>query len=261
MSAEIIVDLRDVAVPWRRDAESPSIEGVNWSVREREFWVVGGTQGTGKSDLMFMLAGLTKPIRGAYTLFGQNMGEHFGDEFLPNRLRIGMVFDDERLLNHLTIAENVALPARYHHNLHADEAANWVEALLRATGVAEFAGNTPTVVARHWRRRAALARALALRPEVLFLENPLRGMDWRHTAWWMDFVQRLWRGHDLLRGRPMTVIASTDEFRPWRSAGAQFAILHERTFEVAGEVAPEDEVRTMESAAVAERDVQRSPAP
>lgn len=251
MNAEAVIEMRDVTVPSRRDAEAVSIENVNWSVREHEFWVVGGLQGTGKSDLMFMLAGLTKPLHGSYTLFGQDMGERFGDEFLPNRLRVGMVFDDERLLNDLTIAQNVALPARYHHNLHADEAADWAEALLKAAGVLEYADNTPGMVPRHWRRRAALARALALRPEVLLLENPFRGFDSHHAAWWSDFVQRLWRGHDLMSGKQMTVIVSTDEFRPWREAGAQFATLHGGKFEVVGDTAPE-EVAGVAKEAVAE---------
>jgi ABC-type transporter Mla maintaining outer membrane lipid asymmetry ATPase subunit MlaF len=178
------------------------------------------------------------------------MGQHFGDEFLPHRLRIGMVFDDARLLNHLTFAENVALPACYHHNLHAAEAEAWTTALLKATDIVEFANNTPSVVGRHWRRRAALARALALRPEVLFLENPLRGLDARHTAWWVNFVQALWRGHDLVRGKSMTIVASADEFRPWRNSGAQFATVHEKKFEVCGKVAPEDDERMVMRAAL-----------
>jgi ABC-type transporter Mla maintaining outer membrane lipid asymmetry ATPase subunit MlaF len=253
MNGDVIFELRDVAVPSRRDADIESIPKMNWSVRKHEFWIVGGLQGAGKSDLMFMLAGLTKPIDGCFTLFGQDMGQHFGDEFLPNRLRIGMVFDDARLFNHLTIAENVALPARYHHNLTAEEVEAWTVALLRATDVLEFASNTPSMVSRQWRLRAALARALALKPEVLFLENPLRGLDARHTAWWLTFVQQLWRGHDLMSGKPMTIVASTDEFRPWRSSGAQFATLHDRKFEVIGDVAPEDDIRMARVLAAAER--------
>jgi ABC-type transporter Mla maintaining outer membrane lipid asymmetry ATPase subunit MlaF len=224
-----------------RDLSSVVVKDTNWKVAPGDFWVVGGLQGAGKSDLIFMLAGLTKPIRGSYTLLGQNMGARFGDEFLPSRVRIGMVFDDSRLLNHLTFAENIALPVRYHENLHAADADGWVEALLKAVHILDFAQNTPSTVAWHWRRRAALARALAMRPEILFLENPLRGLDWRHTAWWIDFLQRLWRGHDLMRGRPLTIVASTDEFRPWRQAGAQFAVLREQRFEVAGESMPEDD--------------------
>jgi phospholipid/cholesterol/gamma-HCH transport system ATP-binding protein len=242
MSAETILELNEVAVPSRRDAARVTLDNVNWTVRAHEFWVVNGPQGTGKSDLMFMLAGLTKPDRGRYALLGQNMGEHFGDEFLPNRLRIGFVFDDSRLLNHLTFAENIALPVRYHENLHAGEADGWVEALLKATNTIEFAHNTPSVVPGPWRRRAALARSLALRPEILFLENPLRGLDWRHSAWWIDFVQRLWKGHDLMRGRPMTIVASADDLRPWRDSGAQFATLRDRTLEVAGPGDPEGNI-------------------
>jgi len=243
MNSDLILEMQDVTVPSRRDADAPSITRINWTVRKQDFWVVGGLQGAGKSDLMFMLAGLTRPLGGSFTLFGQDMGQHFGDEFLPNRLRIGMVFDDARLLNHLTIAENVALPARYHHNLNAEEASAWTIGLLRATDVLPFADSNPSVVARHWRRRAALARALALKPEVLFLENPLRGLDARHALWWLTFVRHLWHGHDLMSGKPMTIVASTDEFRTWRKSGAQFATLHERKFEILGDTAPEDDTR------------------
>jgi ABC-type transporter Mla maintaining outer membrane lipid asymmetry ATPase subunit MlaF len=188
-----------------------------------------------------MLAGLTKPLEGCYKMFGDDMGQHFGDESLPNRLRLGMVFDDSRLLSNLTFAENIALPARYHHNLHAAEASSWAELLLRAIDAAEFAHSKPSAVARPWRQRAALARALALKPEVLLLENPLRGMDARHTVWWVTFIQKLARGHDLMSGKPMTIVLSTDEFWPWRNLEAQFATLHERRFETAGKTAPEEE--------------------
>jgi ABC-type transporter Mla maintaining outer membrane lipid asymmetry ATPase subunit MlaF len=243
MKGEPIIQLRDVAVPSRRDSEVVTLEGVNWTVREDEFWIVGGLQGSGKSDLMFMLAGLTKPTAGAYTLFDQDMTQHFGDEFLPCRLRVGMVFDDARLLNHLNIADNVSLPACYHNDLHAEEVEGWLTELLKATDILEFAGTMPSVLARQWRRRAALARALSLRPELLLLENPLRGLDARHTAWWTSFVKDLWRGHDLMRGKAMTVVVSTDEFRPWREAGAQFATLHEKVFETIGDSAPEDDTQ------------------
>jgi ABC-type transporter Mla maintaining outer membrane lipid asymmetry ATPase subunit MlaF len=243
MNSEPIIELRDVAVPTRSDAESVSIDGLNWAVRKNEFWVVGGLQGSGKSDLLLLLAGLNRPVSGDYTLFGQDMTRHFSDEFLPCRLRVGLVFDDARLFNHLTISENIALPVRYHNDLHADESEAWVSALLKATELTEFATNTPGALTRSWRRRAALARALALRPEVLMLENPLRGLDARHTAWWIDFVDQLWRGHELMRGEPVTVILSTDEFRPWRESGAKFAMLDSRKFVIIGEHAPEDELR------------------
>ena len=240
--SEPLLELREVTVPSRRAPEEPSLTGVNWSVRPGEFWIVGGHQGSGTSDLIHMLAGLTKPLAGTFTLLGQNMGERFGDKFLPNRVRLGLVFEDARLFHDLTLAENVALPARYHHNLTPDEAGGWVAALLQATDLTALAGQTPGQVERRWRRRAALARALALRPEVLFLENPLRGLDARDGAWWVTFVQQLWRGHDLMSGQPRTVIASTDEFRPWHQSGAQFAVLQAGTLLVSVDRAPHDDV-------------------
>ena len=242
MSAETILELREVAVPSRRDRLVVSIEAVDWTVRAGEFWIVGGPQGSGKSDLLFVLAGLAPPLRGHGTLFGQDMSTHFGDDRLPHRLRAGLVFDDARLFHQMTIAENIALPVRYHQNLHAEDAGPWVAALLRATELTELADHTPGMVTRGWRRRAALARALALRPEVLFLENPLRGLDALHAAWWIRFVQQLWHGHELMAGRGLTVIATTDEFQLWQKSGAQFATLAGGKFTVAGPHAPEDEV-------------------
>jgi ABC-type transporter Mla maintaining outer membrane lipid asymmetry ATPase subunit MlaF len=243
MNPPLVFRLDDVSVPSRRDAERAVIENVNWSVNAGEFWIVGGMQGSGKSDLMFMLAGLTKPLHGCYDLFGQDMGQHFGDEFLPNRLRIGMVFDDARLFGGLTIWENVALPVRYHQNLTAEESASWINALLKETDIAEFADATPGAIPRNWRFRTALARALALRPEVLFIENALRGLDTRHAMWWVDFVIKLWRGHPLMSGKPMTIVASSDQFWPWRNSGAKFAELHGKKFLLRGDAAPVDEER------------------
>ena len=72
MSADAILELRDVVVPRRRDAETPSLTAVNWSVRPGDFWIVGGMEGGGKGDLAFMLAGLTQPLDGSYTLLGQD---------------------------------------------------------------------------------------------------------------------------------------------------------------------------------------------
>lgn len=243
-----IIELAGVSVPSRRDIEVATIENVNWAARAHDFWVIGGMQGSGKSDLMFMLAGLTRPLAGTYRLFGQAMDQRFGDELLANRLRAALVFDDARLINHLTVHENVSLPVRYHQNVSLDDAEEWTNALLQAMGLEEFAREMPSSVGRNWRRRVALARALALRPDVLLLENPLRGLDGRHIGWWVDFATRLWRGHGLMSGKRMTVIATTDEFRPWRNVADHYATLLEREFQAVGERAPEDEQALLPSA-------------
>ena len=77
---------------------------------------------------------------------------------------------------------------------------------------------TPANVSGNWRQRAALARALMLKPEVLLLDNPLAGLGARHRQWWLRFLDQLWRGHDWCGGRPMTLVVTTDDLRPWRNA-------------------------------------------
>jgi len=130
MSADPIMILSSATVPSRHDPDLPSLHGLTWAVNPHDFWVIGGPQGAGKSDLMFMLAALTRPLEGTYEVFGEDMTRRFGDEFLPNRLRMALVFDDARLFNALTVADNVSLPIRYHQNLPPEESAGWLSALL-----------------------------------------------------------------------------------------------------------------------------------
>jgi energy-coupling factor transporter ATP-binding protein EcfA2 len=75
---------------------------------------------------------------------------------------------------------------------------------------------------------------LILKPELLLLDNPLGGLGARHRQWLMQFLDQLWRGHEWFGGRPMTIIASTDDLRPWRNPQRKFAVLDEKVFSVLG---------------------------
>ena len=143
---------------------------------------------------------------------------------------MGFVFEGGQLFNQLTIAENVALPLRYQKNLSPGAAAPEVKALLDLMELSPLADVTPANVAANWRQRAALARALVLRPEALLLDNPLRGLGARHLHWWLRFMDDLSRGHDWSGGKPMTVVATADDLRPWRSARRKFALLRDKQF-------------------------------
>ena len=80
--------------------------------------------------------------------------------------------------------------------------------------------------------RAGLARALILRPEVLLLDNPLAGLDARHTNWWLGFLDQLSRGHPALEGKPLTLVVTTDDLRPWRGHAHRAACLIEKRLRV-----------------------------
>ena len=106
------LEMTDVTVGSLIDTDLIVLERVNWKVAAGDYWAVGGLQGSGKTDFMATAAGIMRPLRGTFKVFGQELGAGFEHELMPTRLRLGLVFDGGRLLNHLTVAENIALPIR-----------------------------------------------------------------------------------------------------------------------------------------------------
>lgn len=232
-AAALVIDMRGVAAGSMRDASLVVAEDVNWSVRAGDFWVVGGLQGSGKTDFLMMAGSLIAPIEGRYFFLGEEM-PIFEEDRLATRLRLGLVFDGGQLFNHLTVAENVALPLRYHRNLTKSHAEDEVQRLLELTELAEWADSTPGAIGRNWRKRVGLARALILKPEVLLLDNPLAGLDLRHGSWWLNFLTRLNRGDEVCGNRAVTLVATADDLRPWRTRANQFAVLKDKRFTALG---------------------------
>jgi phospholipid/cholesterol/gamma-HCH transport system ATP-binding protein len=226
---DMVIEMREVTIGTMRDLSATVLEQVNWSVARGEFWVVAGQQHSGKSDFLMTTAGLMPPAGGCYQFFGSET-QIFDETRIADRLRMGFIFEHAQLFHFLTIAENVALPLQYHKNLPRDVAIQAVQELLELTELKAIADVTPANLPRSWHRRAGLARALTLQPEILLLDNPLGGMDARHSHWWIRFLDQLWHGHKLFGEKPMTVIATTDDLRPWRHDDRRFALLKEEEF-------------------------------
>jgi len=114
------------------------------------------------------------------------------------------------------------------------EARPMVDSLLEVIGLSGWAERMPGDMRPNLRQRVGLARALALKPEILLLDNPLTGLDPRDTAWWLDLIDQLCAGHPIVDERPMTLVVTHDSFRPWRDRARQFALLKDKTFVVIG---------------------------
>jgi ABC-type transporter Mla maintaining outer membrane lipid asymmetry ATPase subunit MlaF len=228
-----VIEMREVFAAALRDPATVAAENVNWTVMPGEYWIIAGLQGSGKSDFLMMTASLTGPAAGSYTLFGEKM-PIFDEHRLNHRLRLGLVFESGQLFNHLTVMQNVVLPLRYHYDLSAAEAKERAAQLLEVMELEPWSDSTPGAIGRNWQKRVGLARALALKPEVLLLDNPLVGLDLRHVRWWLGFLENLSKGHSLMDGRKITLIATTPDLRPWKTHARQFAILREKTFSVLG---------------------------
>jgi len=224
-----VIEMRSACVATMRDVGFTVVEEANWSVVAGEFWVIAGPQHSGKSDFLMMTAGLMTPVKGGYKLFGMET-QLLGEAELPERLRVGFVFEGGHLFNQLTVRENVALPLQYHRDLPSVAAAQEVQTLLELMELTPLADITPPNISDNWRQRAALARALILKPEMLLLDNPLDRLGGRHLHWWLRLLDRLWRGHEWCGGKPMTLVATTDDLRPWQGTQRKFALLRDKQF-------------------------------
>lgn len=229
-----IIDMSGVDVGAMRDPNIEVVTGVNWRVATGDFWAVAGLARSGKSDLLMLTAGLMAARSGTYRLFGEEM-PIFEEARLRTRLRLGFVFDGGQLFNHLTVTDNIALPLRYHEEQPAKDWSARMDALLELAELRPFAHRTPGGLGRNWQKRVGLARALALRPEILLLDNPLGGADVREAGWWLNLLAELSTGHELMPDqRPVTLVVSADDLRPWRDRARQFAVLRDGRFHVLG---------------------------
>lgn len=236
-----VIEFHDAAIGPDPLSGEAVLEGVNWRVTAGDWWVVGGLHWSGKSALLATAGGVQRPMRGAHFLFGDETGVLREEELLEHRRRVGIVFDNGgRLFTNLSIAENVALPICYHRDCAGEDAAERVAELLETMGLAGLARQTPDCISRSWRQRVGLARALALEPDVLLLDNPLAGLPPPERVWWLELIERLHDGHAVLRGKPVTLALTTDDLQPWTARGRRFALLHDGRWRSLGGV---DELR------------------
>jgi ABC-type transporter Mla maintaining outer membrane lipid asymmetry ATPase subunit MlaF len=224
-----VIEMRDVTIGAMNDPGFVILDKVNWSVARGEFWVIGAPQSSGKSDFLMTMAGLLPPASGCYKFYG-NETRIFDESRLADRLRMGFIFENAALFHYLTVAGNVALPLRYHKNLEPEEGAQAIGELLEITGLKPVAEMAPANLPRSWLKRAWLARALSLHPDILLADNPLGGLPALHVHWWLRFLDELSRGHKGFGGTPMTVIVTTDDLRPWHNGPRRFALLKDRNF-------------------------------
>jgi ABC-type transporter Mla maintaining outer membrane lipid asymmetry ATPase subunit MlaF len=226
-----VIELRGCAVESAEDPGRPALPGVDWRILPGECWAVGGLPGSGKTLLLETAAGLRPAAAGEVRITGRAI-EHLAEaEARALRRDVGFVYGDGgRLLSHLTVAQNVALPICYHRNCDAMDVADELTELLAAFGLTALARRLPGQVNAAFRQRTALARALALRPTVLFLDNPLGGLNTAHVRWWLEFLG----GANLGWPCPATVITVTDDLRPWLAVARQFALIHDGRWQVLG---------------------------
>lgn len=153
------------------------LEKVDFTVRRGEIFAIVGGSGCGKSTLLKHLIGLRDPARGSIFFDGLDFVKASERERRQIQRRFGVLYQQGALWSSMTLAENVALPLETYTKLNARAIRGLVEFKLALVGLAGFADFYPAQISGGMRKRAALARAITLDPDILFFDEPSAGLD------------------------------------------------------------------------------------
>lgn len=153
------------------------LEGINLQVYPGEIMVVMGGSGCGKSTLLRHMIGSLQPDQGSVRLFGKEITAMSEKQLDELRKRFGILFQSGALFNSLSVGENVALPLQEHTGLDEATIEIMVKIKLELVGLREHAEKMPAQLSGGMKKRAGLARAIALDPEILFYDEPSAGLD------------------------------------------------------------------------------------
>jgi len=169
------------------------LNGVSFKVYEGDTFIIMGGSGCGKSTLLRHLIGTEKPTSGTIKIFGEDITKMKSSGLERVRRRYGMLFQSGALLQSLTVAQNVAMPLVEHTKLDPDLIDTVVKMKLEQVGLTGHGHKKPSQISGGMKKRAALARALALDPSLLFSDEPTAGLDPIMTAVVDELTQKLTR--------------------------------------------------------------------
>jgi len=173
-SNEVAIGIRDLRVAY---GEREILHGITFDVRAGETMVILGGSGSGKSTLLRTLVGLEQPTSGGIRIRGKNI-QHISDaEWHELRKRMGISFQSGALFGSMSVAQNVSLPLREHTRLDQSTIDIMVRLKLDQVGLRGFEDYMPSQLSGGMKKRAAVARAMAMDPEILFFDEPSAGLD------------------------------------------------------------------------------------
>jgi phospholipid/cholesterol/gamma-HCH transport system ATP-binding protein len=174
------------------------LNGINLTVNRGETLAVLGRSGTGKSVLLRLIIGLETPDSGSVSIYEQDIARLALDRMGEVRKKMGFLFQHAALYDSLTVAENVAFPLEHHRReMSRSERNDRVAQLLFEVGMKGSNGKMPSDISGGMQKRVGLARALALQPEILLLDEPTAGLDPISSGEIDDLVLKLQREHQM----------------------------------------------------------------
>ncbi|MCC7325526.1 MAG: ATP-binding cassette domain-containing protein [Burkholderiales bacterium] len=191
-AADAVIEVRGLVT---RFGDAVVHDNLDMSVHKGEVFALVGSSGSGKSTLLREIILLQRPVSGSIRVLGQEVVGLSDDEALPLRRRWGVMFERGALFSSLTVAENVGMVLEEHTDLGPRLIDEVAAVKIALTGLPADAGpKYPSELSGGMRKRASLARALALDPELLFLDEPTAGLDPLSASGIDDLVRSLREG-------------------------------------------------------------------
>jgi phospholipid/cholesterol/gamma-HCH transport system ATP-binding protein len=214
------------------------LDGVDLEVARGETLTVLGRSGGGKSVLLKLLVGLQAPDAGSIRIDGRDLAGLPLDALNELRKKLGFLFQQAALYDSLTVRENVAFPLRRHTDLPDDECERRVRDLLSHMGMEKDVDKLPGQISGGMKKRVGLARALALDPEIMLLDEPTAGLDPITAAEMIGLIQQI------RRRREMSAVVVTHDLRSVEALADRVVLLEAGKIRVEGtfgEVKREDD--------------------
>ena len=207
------------------------LNGISLSLSRGETLAVLGRSGTGKSVLLRLIIGLEKPDSGSVRIHGQDIAGLALDRLGEIRKKMGFLFQHAALYDSLTVAQNVAFPLQHHNKeMSKSEQADRVKTLLAEVGMEGDLEKMPSDISGGMQKRVGLARALALEPDILLLDEPTAGLDPISSAEINDLVLKLQEEHH------MASIVVTHDLHSAKTIADRLALLNEGNVVIEGNI-------------------------
>ena len=225
MNNEPLLQIRELRKSF---GDQKVLDGIDLDVGKGETLTVLGRSGSGKSVLLKLIIGLQKPDSGSIRIGNVEVTNMKTAELDEVRKKIGFLFQYSALYDSLSVEENVAFPLRRHTRMPDDKRRDKVNELLALVGMESASAKMPAEISGGMKKRVGLARALAMEPQLLLMDEPTAGLDPITAGEIADLIL------ELQRLRNMSSVVVTHEMQTVRAVSDRIAMLHEGRIRLEG---------------------------